>query len=156
MWRFSVIQTERDRLPILFALLSATLVGCSSSPTESSVLFSSQKSALTASTIGETNVLSIPDSGNANYLLAQSATLSQAAEIQSISFYVSRAAGSLRLGIYDASGPGEHPGSKKAATNSFKPSVGWNTVNVIVPVSLAPGNYWLAYLHNNNHLNFGC
>jgi hypothetical protein len=105
-------------------------------------------------TIGETNVLSIDDSGKANYLLAQNATLPQAAAIRSLSFYVARAAGNLRLGIYDASGWAGHPGSKKAETPSFKPTIGWNTVNVISPVSLAAGNYWLAYLSNNNNLHF--
>jgi hypothetical protein len=32
--------------------------------------------------------------------------------------------------------------------------VGWNTVNVITPVSLPAGNYWLAYLPSSNSLGF--
>ncbi|MEK7138619.1 MAG: hypothetical protein AAB799_00365, partial [Patescibacteria group bacterium] len=56
-------------------------------------------------TIGETTILPADDSGNGNLLLAQSTTLSQTATIQSLSFYVTTAAGNLRLGIYDATGP---------------------------------------------------
>src|SRR5215471_14334257 len=105
-------------------------------------------------TIGETNVLSAADSGNGNLLAAQNATLSQAATIQSLSFYVTQASGNLILGIYDASGPNGGPGALKAQTNSFSPVVGWNTANVIAPVSLPAGAYWLAYLPSSNSLSF--
>ena len=105
-------------------------------------------------TIGETNILSVTDSSNANKLVAQPATLSQTATIQSLSFYVATASGNLRLGIYDATGPGGGPGAKKAETDSITPTTGWNTVNVITPVSLPPGTYWLAYLPSSNGLNF--
>jgi hypothetical protein len=105
-------------------------------------------------TIGETNVLSIADSGNANLLAAQNATLSQPATIESLSFYVSQASGNLILGIYDASGPNGGPGALKAQTNSFTPVVGWNTTNVITPVPLPAGTYWLAYLASSNSLAF--
>ena len=44
-------------------------------------------------TMGETNVLSDTDKGNANLLLTQAATLSQAGTLQSLSFYVRTAAG---------------------------------------------------------------
>jgi hypothetical protein len=87
-------------------------------------------------TIGETQVLPTSDGGNANLLLAQQATLSQAATIQSLSFHVLAAAGNLRLGIYDGTGPGGGPGAKKAETSSFAPVAGWNTANVISPVFL--------------------
>ncbi len=46
-------------------------------------------------TIGETPVLSSGDSQNGNRLLAQSATLPQAATVESLSFYVTTAGGSL-------------------------------------------------------------
>ncbi|MBI3337452.1 MAG: PQQ-dependent sugar dehydrogenase [Candidatus Staskawiczbacteria bacterium] len=105
-------------------------------------------------TIGETTVLPFPDSGNGNLLLAQSATLSQLATIQSLSFYVNGAGSDLRLGIYDATGPSGGPGTLKAETNAFTPVVGWNTANVITPVSLPAGNYWLAYLPSSNTLAF--
>src|SRR5215472_14947982 len=104
--------------------------------------------------IGETNVLSTADGGNGNLLAAQNATLSQAATIESLSFYVTQASGNLILGIYDASGPNGGPGALKAQTNSFTPVVGWNTANVITPVSLPAGTYWLAYLPSSNSLSF--
>src|SRR3989338_8681951 len=110
--------------------------------------------AQTAITIGETTVLTSNDSGNGNLLIAQQATLSQIATIQSLSFYVTTAGGDLRLGIYDATGPNGGPGAKKAETNSFTPTTGWNTANVITPVSLPTGTYWLTYLPSSSSLGF--
>ena len=104
--------------------------------------------------IGQTSVLSGGDSGNGNLLLAQSATLAQAATVQSLSFYVTAASGKLILGIYDATGPNGGPGALKASTASFSPVTGWNTANVITPVSLTAGSYWLAYLPSSNGLGF--
>ena len=105
-------------------------------------------------TIGETAILTNPDNGNGNLLVSQSTTLSQTATIQSLSFYVTTAAGNLRLGIYDSTGPSGGPGAKRAETNSFTPVVGWNTASVITPVSLTTGTYWLAYLPSDNNLAF--
>ncbi|MGH8589217.1 MAG: Ig-like domain-containing protein, partial [Gammaproteobacteria bacterium] len=105
-------------------------------------------------TIGETSILSVNDGNNANLLFAQPATLSQTATIQSLSFYVVTASGNLRLGIYDATGPGGRPGAKKAETASITPTTGWNTANVITPVSLPAGTYWLAYLASSSSLGF--
>jgi hypothetical protein len=107
-----------------------------------------------AVTIGETAVLPWGDTQNGNLLLAQSATLAQAATIQSLSFYVTAASGNLILGIYDATGPHGGPGALKASTASFTPKTGWNTAKVATPVSLAAGTYWLAYLPSNNNLSF--
>jgi hypothetical protein len=104
--------------------------------------------------MGETSVFGGNDNGNGNLLLVQDATLSQAATIQSLSFYVNAAGGNLRLGIYDATGPGGGPGALKAQTNAFSPVVGWNTAAVISPVALPPANYWLAYLPSSSSLNF--
>jgi hypothetical protein len=67
---------------------------------------------------------------------------------------VTTAAGTLRLGIYDASGPAGGPGQKKAETNPLTAVVGWNTGAVIIPVSLPAGTYWLAYLPSDNGLAF--
>jgi hypothetical protein len=105
-------------------------------------------------TIGEKSVLSAGDGQNGNLLLAQSANLAQAATVQSLSFYVSAASGSLILGIYDATGPNGGPGVLKAWTNSFTPVTGWNTAKVVTPVSLTAGSYWLAYLPSSNGLSF--
>ena len=99
-------------------------------------------------------MLSAGDGGNGNLLAAQSAKLSQAATIQSLSFYVTAASGNLILGIYDATGPNGGPGALKASTNSFTPTTGWNTAKVVTPVLLAAGNYWLAYLPSSNALGF--
>ena len=94
------------------------------------------------------------DSGNGNLLVAQVATLGQAATIQSLSFYVTAASGNLIMGIYDASGPNGGPGVLKASTASFTPVKGWNTAKVVTPVSLVAGRYWMAYLPSSNALSF--
>jgi hypothetical protein len=103
--------------------------------------------------IGEPNVLSSDDSNNGNWLIAQQTTLSQGATIQSLSFYASQAAGKLRLGIYDASGPNGGPGKLLASANEITPVVGWNTASVVTPVSLAASSYWLAFLPSDNNLH---
>ena len=106
-------------------------------------------------TIGSTTVWAGGNnSQNGNLLLAQVAKLSQAATVQSLSFYVTTASGNLILGIYDASGPSGGPGALKATTASFTPKTGWNTAKVVTPVSLAVGSYWLAYLPSSNALGF--
>src|SRR5262249_20557757 len=111
--------------------------------------------AVSTLTLGEANVLAEDDAQNANLLLAQSATLAQTATVQSMSFYVTTAAGKLRMGIYDATGPGGGPGVKKAETVEIT-AVGssWNTAKVVTAVSLSPGTYWLAYLPSDNGLSF--
>ncbi|MBE7554299.1 MAG: hypothetical protein HS126_24855 [Anaerolineales bacterium] len=103
-------------------------------------------------TIGETNILSSDDSGNGNLLIAQQAVLSQNATLQSLSFYVASASGQLRLGLYDDAGG--NPGTLRAQTTAFTPVVGWNTRNVVTPVQLPAGTYWLAYLAQSNNLHF--
>jgi hypothetical protein len=105
-------------------------------------------------TIGEPNVLAIDDSGNANLLLAQSATLAKPGTLQSLSFYASQAAGQLRLGVYDANGPNGGPGAKLAETAEINAAVGFNTAPVVTPVKLNPGTFWLAYFPSDNALHF--
>jgi hypothetical protein len=105
-------------------------------------------------TLGETTILPNADSGNGNLLVAQSAVLSQAKTIQSLSFYVTTTGGKLRLGIYDATGPGGGPGQLKAQTAELTPVSGWNTGAVTSPVSLLAGTYWLAYFPQSNSLGF--
>jgi hypothetical protein len=104
--------------------------------------------------IGENTITSTDDSGNANLLLAQQASLSQSASLQSLSFYVTNASGKLRLGIYDATGPTGGPGTKLAETAEITPTVGWNTTTTTTHPTLAAGSYWLAYLPNDNNLAF--
>ncbi len=110
--------------------------------------------AASSFTIGETSILSTNDNGNGNGLIAQQASLGQTGTVVSMSFYVTTAAGSLELGIYDATGPNGGPGTLKARTASFTPVSGWNTANVISQVSLPAGTYWLAYLPSSNSLGF--
>ncbi|HVW82779.1 MAG TPA: hypothetical protein VHC68_02430, partial [Candidatus Paceibacterota bacterium] len=105
-------------------------------------------------TIGETSAFSDTDGGNGNVLLAQDVALPEAATIESLSFNVRTADGALRLGIYDATGPGGGPGVLKAWTDSFVPVLGWNTKNVTTPTVLPAGNYWLAYLPSSSNLAF--
>ena len=101
-------------------------------------------------TIGETSILGVADSGNANILVAQEAVLGQSGTIQSLSLYVSIPAGQLRLGIYDDAGG--RPGTLRAQTDAFTPVTGWNTHNVTAPALLAPGTYWLTYLTDSSSL----
>lgn len=108
----------------------------------------------TTVTIGEAAVLSADDNSNAGLLIAQNAPLAQAATIQSLSFYVSQAAGKLRLGLYDSTGANGGPGAKKAETAEITAVVGWNTANVVTPVNLPAGTYWLAYSPSYNSLHF--
>jgi hypothetical protein len=105
-------------------------------------------------TMGETAVFGGVDSGNGNLLVVQDATLSEAASIQSLSFYIANPAGQLRLGVYDASGAGGNPGRLVAQTNAFTARPGWNTVPVLSVVQLPAGKYWLAYFPSDSALSF--
>jgi len=135
------------------ATANYTVTGANSAGS-TSVAVNITVNAVTTITMGETNILATPDSGNANLLMAQQASLSQAATLQILSFYVTSAAGRLRMGIYDASGPSGGPGAKLAETAEITPVVGWNTANVVSPVSLSAGTYWLAYAPSDNALTF--
>lgn len=108
----------------------------------------------TAITMGETDVFGATDSGNGNLLVVQDATLSEDAYLLSLSFHVLNAAGDLRLGLYDASGPSGGPGKLLAQTATFTPVAGWNTQPVSSPVQVPAGNYWLAYFPSSSSLSF--
>ena len=101
-------------------------------------------------TMGQTSVLTSQGSGDANTLQGIKASLSQTATIQSMSIYFKAASGHARLSIYDDQG--NHPGTLKAQTAQFTPSVGWNTQNVTSPVTLGAGNYWLIWQTDNNSI----
>jgi hypothetical protein len=135
---------------VRFWLALALVVGCTAH--DDSVLRTS--APLSNVVLGEPNVLSNDDSGNGNLLVAQQASLAQTATLQSMSFYIAAAAGKLRLGVYDATGPGGGPGAKVAETPELVPVVGWNTASVTAPVSLVAGTYYLAYLTDDNSLHF--
>jgi hypothetical protein len=131
--------------------MTCTGAGGTSSPSSATVTVASSNGTIT---MGEANVLTSPDTNNGNLLISQSAVLSQPATIQSLSFYVTNAAGLLRLGVYDATGPAGGPGNLKAQTPEITPQTGWNTYNVISPVLLPAGTYWLAYLPSDSNLAF--
>jgi hypothetical protein len=101
--------------------------------------------------LGQTSVLGTVDSGNGGWLIAQPITLGKVASLQSLSFYVSATSGSLRMGVYDASGPSQMPGRKLAETAELTPAqVGWATGNVTQTATLQPGKYWIVYLCSSN------
>jgi chitodextrinase len=137
------MQKRLKNVPLLLALAALLVLFVGSEPAHAASI-----------TIGKTAVSPEDDSGNGSLMVAQQATLSQAATIQSISFYVTVKTGKLRLGIYDATGPGGGPGGKLAETPEITPIVGWNTANVLTQVPLASGSYWLAYLPQSNSLAF--
>jgi hypothetical protein len=104
-------------------------------------------------TMGDPTIYGQTDGQNDDTLVAQNAILAQAGTLQSLSFYVKTAIGQLRLGVYDATGPGGGPGALKAQTDAFTPSVGWNTA-AVTPVTLSPGTYWLAFMPSNSGLQY--
>jgi len=72
-------------------------------------------------------------------------TLPQNATLQSLSIDITGAAGSLRLGVYDATGTNGARKNLKMQTSAFADTVGWNTIPV-TPLPMAAGNYWLTFL----------
>lgn len=140
----------------IWSLDSSTITPVSLSPTPTPIPTATPTPIPNGTQIkmGETNVLTEADNGNGDLLVTQKATLTTQATLQSLSFYVTNAAGNLRLGVYDASGPSGGPGQKVAETGSFTPINGWNTANVTTPVTLPAGTYWLAYLPSDNALSF--
>jgi hypothetical protein len=105
-------------------------------------------------TMGFTGVGATDDTGNGGQILAQQATLSTTATIQSMSFYVGTAAGQLRLAVYDSTGAGGGPGAKLAETAEFTPVAGWNTVLTTTHPTLSAGTYWLSYAPSSSSLHF--
>jgi hypothetical protein len=104
--------------------------------------------------IGVTQVFPAADNGNANLLIVQQTSLGQAATLKNLNFYATQAAGSLILGVYDATGTNGGPGNLLATTAQFSPTVGWNMQPVLAPVALPAGSYWLAYFPSSNALAF--
>ena len=97
------------------------------------VLFTSGLVQASVLNMGQVQQLSIPDNSNGDLLVTQQATLPQSAYLESFSFYVTNAAGSLILGLYDATGENGGPGKLVATTAAFSPVVGWNTQPAAVP-----------------------
>jgi O-glycosyl hydrolase len=131
-------------LPLALVAFACLLIGISTADPANA----------TTETMGETSVLPNADGDNAGFVTVQKATLSESGTIESLSLYTPVAAGSVILGIYNASGTGGGPGTLLATTNSFTPVSGWSTANVTSPVTLAAGTYWLAYEPSSNTLSF--
>jgi hypothetical protein len=149
------VSNLNDLTTYFFTVVAYNAAGVESQPSNQISYTTPGPSATPPISIGETNILASPDSGNGSLLVAQQANLTQTATIQSLSFYVTNnASGKLRLGIFDATGPNGGPGTKKAETAEITPTVGWNKANVITPVSLPQGTYWLAYHASDNNLAF--
>jgi hypothetical protein len=118
-------------------------------------LYATLTTAAQTITIGNVNLANRTDSGNGNLLAAQKVSLSQAATLESLSFYVAEyESGTLRLGFYDATGTGGNPGALLATTAELTPANGWNTANVVTPVTLTPGDYWMAYLPSDSTFKY--
>lgn len=95
-------------------------------------------------TFGESSVLETTH--QATELFVTKATLgSHTRMLQRLSIYVEEPAGSIRLGIYDATGEGGAPGKLLAETPLFTAGVGWNHQPIPARLSLPAGDYWLAH-----------
>jgi hypothetical protein len=103
--------------------------------------------------IGKSTILRNDDNGKGNLVVAQKVSLPITAALQSFSFFVTKPAGKLRLGIYDATGPGGGPGKRVAAAAEITPIAGWNK-KTLAPVVLARGTYWLVYFASSSSLAF--
>ena len=104
-------------------------------------------------TIGNTTVLSLRSSNDANVMLTYKVNLATTATIQSLSIYTKRTGGRLYLAIYgDNAG---YPGALKATTAEFTPVTGWNTQSVTTKVALSPGTYWLVVEPSSNNYGTG-
>jgi hypothetical protein len=103
-------------------------------------------------TLGTSVIEPIVDNGDANILIATSATLSEPGTVGSMSLYIPSggAVGDATLAIYDATGSGGAPGALLAHTASFALVSGWNTQPVTTSVSLRPGAYYVAFMPSSN------
>jgi hypothetical protein len=109
-------------------------------------------------TIGTKSLLGIKDKGNSKILNAYQCTLSKKATVKSLSIYVedNSKGGKVRLGIFsDSKGK---PGKLVAYTAEYTPAKlkAWSTKNVISPVTLMPGNYWLVFECDNDKFTTKC
>lgn len=104
--------------------------------------------------IGNDTIEAVDDSGDNDILASWKYYLGQSAKIVNLSIYVPTAAGNMRLGIYNDGGAGGDPGTKLAETPEITAVTGWNNANVVTPILLTAGNYWIALNCNNVGLHF--
>ena len=105
-------------------------------------------------TIGYTTTGSATDGNNQNSIWVSSYALASTLTLESLSINFSAIAGTCRMGVY--SNVGGVPTTKLAETVEFTPVVGWNTIPVVIEVSLVAGTYWLAFLGSANGLTVRC
>jgi hypothetical protein len=142
--------TARQHAVLLVLYTVMTLTGCNDFPSE--------HPGQTATMLQENILLGIAtteptqDSGDADQVIATSATLNQAGTVESMSIYIttSGAVGHGMLAIYNATGSGGAPGALVAQTPSFTLTSGWNTQSVTTPVALQAGSYYVAFTVDNN------
>jgi len=106
----------------------------------------------TATSFGQATVLGTPDSSNGGLLFGQPIQLSGAGTLQSMSFYVTNAAGTFRLGLYDNTGA-NGPGTLLAQSGDVTATTGWNTVTM-PSVNLTAARYWIYVLPSSDNLAF--
>jgi hypothetical protein len=99
------------------------------------------------------NDVVFPNSAASNLLgliFTQKYTLGTGGTILSLSVSVATPAGSIILGIYDNNITSSGPGNLLAETPLLPSLSGLITSNVLVPVFLVPGDYWLAFSVTDN------
>src|SRR5208283_804125 len=87
--------------------------------------------------------------GNANYLVGSEFTAAAAGSITSGSLYITPGTSSghnWAIALYDSKGAGGGPGNLLAYTTSKAEVDGWNTANVVSPVTVSAGtSYWIIW-----------
>ncbi|MFC1722449.1 LamG-like jellyroll fold domain-containing protein, partial [Patescibacteria group bacterium] len=101
---------------------------------------------------GETSITATADSGNGDLVVSQKVEITQPGTVESLTFYVTTAAGDLYLGLYDDNN--DFPGNLVATTSSFTPGTGWNTEATATNPEIEPGTYWLVYHPSSSSLAF--
>jgi N-acetylneuraminic acid mutarotase len=103
--------------------------------------------------VGDPVTFAGDDSFHADTLIAEAVQLDEPAKILSLQLYVAAAAGKIRMGIYDASGPEGGPGTLVAQADENTAIEGWNAASISTPTVLQPGTYWLAFLPSDPGLH---
>lgn len=99
-------------------------------------------------TVGEVAILGTDDTHSGNVIEARAFTVPQRGTIQSMTMHGNSTAGSVRMGIYDDDGAGGDPGTLLGETAAVSPSASFFTANIVTPVTIDPGTYYLAFVTN--------
>jgi hypothetical protein len=101
---------------------------------------------------GVTTVGPTADTDNGNLLFGQPIHVTEAGALQSMSFYVTTASGTFRVGLYDNTGT-IGPGHLLAQSGDVTAVTGWDIVPMPAVV-LSPGTYWEYILPSSSTLAF--